>query len=181
MERLDDDKRQSRSDAMLETGMAIELVYRTEAPRLARYLRRRLRAPEDAADLVQEAFARLARSARIGSLGEPRAYLRRIVQNLLIDRSRRLSTRAIHVDLENGPELSVQPDQSYALEAADVIRLYRSAVAALPPRTRQVFELHRVAEHSYKDIAADLGISIRTVEWHIATALAHIDKVLNKE
>lgn len=61
------------------------------------------------------------------------------------------------------------------------MRQYREALDALAPRTRQVFLLHRVHEKSYKDIAAELGISVRTVEWHIGQALLHITRALDHE
>ncbi|WP_374549323.1 RNA polymerase sigma factor [Sphingobium yanoikuyae] len=158
----------------------VEEIYRDEAHRLARYLRWRLRSADDANDLVQEAFERLARSFVRGRVLDPRAYLRRIVRNLLIDRSRRPASQP-HLPIEVAESLSVAPEQSYAIEAADMIMLFRQAVASLPPRTREVFTLHRLEEISYRDIAQQLGISIRTVEWHIAAALEHIDKAIHPD
>lgn len=156
----------------------IEVVYRTEAPRLLQYFRRRLRGADDPRDLVQEAFARLIGSAPAGMLRNPEAYLQRIARNMLIDRSRKRSGKIIHVPISDGAEIPVLPDQSYAIEADDMKRLYLNAVEALPPRTRQVFLLHRVDELSYKVIAEDLGLSIRTVEWHIAEAIMRIGTAL---
>jgi RNA polymerase sigma-70 factor (ECF subfamily) len=56
---------------------------------------------------------------------------------------------------------------------------YREIVATLPNRMREVFLLHRVDELGYKEIAAHLGISVRTVEWHIAEAIIRISKGLD--
>lgn len=159
----------------------IEIIYRTEAPRLLRYFRRRLRGADDPLDLVQEAFARLVGSAPAGMLRNPEAYLQRIARNMLIDRSRKVSGKIAHVPISAGVEIPVPPDQSYAIEADDMKRLYRNAVEALPPRTRQVFLLHRVDELSYRAIAEDLGLSIRTVEWHIAEAIMRIGTALKPE
>lgn len=61
----------------------LEEVYRQEAPRLARYFRSRLRPGEEAADLVQEAFVRLAGFMSSSTLPRPGAYLQRIARNLL--------------------------------------------------------------------------------------------------
>jgi RNA polymerase sigma-70 factor (ECF subfamily) len=46
---------------------------------------------------------------------------------------------------------------------------------------REVFILHRLQELSYKEIAARLDISVRTVEWHIAEAIVRISRGLDEE
>jgi RNA polymerase sigma-70 factor (ECF subfamily) len=158
----------------------LEDMYRAEVPRLARFLRKRLPVTDDPLDLVQEAFLRLAGSSPDTLLRNPEAYLQRIIRNLLVDRSRRAG-KAQHVPLDEGCEVAVAPDQADALQADDLRRLYRGAVDALPPRTREVFLLSRVEELGYKEIAMRLGISIRTVEWHVAQAIIGIDKALDRE
>jgi RNA polymerase sigma factor (sigma-70 family) len=178
----DDHRREVRIATGSDGGEShrLEDVYRVEAPRLARFLRRRLPSTDDPLDFVQEAFARLAGSSPGAPLRNPEAYLQRIVRNLLIDRSRHRASKAQHVPLEDF-EIAVAPDQTYAIEADDMRLQYRTAVEALPPRTREVFLLSRVEEVGYKEIAERLGISIRTVEWHVAQAIICIDKALDRE
>ena len=76
---------------------------------------------------------------------------------------------------------STAADQAYSIEASQMMQTYERALATLPPRTRQVFLLHRVDELSYKQIAEQLGIGVRTVEWHVAEALVRIRRVLDGE
>ncbi len=161
-------------------GFRLDAVYRAEAPRLTRFLRRRLPSSDDPQDFVQEAFARLAGASPGGALRNPEAYLQRIVRNLLIDRARR-AIKVPHVELVEDLDVAVAPGQANAIEASDIRRLYRAAVDALPTRTREVFLLSRVEEVGYKDIADRLGISVRTVEWHVAQAIIRIEKALNRE
>lgn len=160
----------------------LEEVYREEAPRLARYFRSRLRPGEEAADLVQEAFVRLAGFMSCSPLSHPGAYLQRIARNLLYDRSKRLEDRLapFHLPIGEGTEPAVEADQCHAIEAADVLRLYRQALAQLPERTREVFLLHRTQDLTYREIAMKLEISIPTVQYHVARALAHIDAALER-
>lgn len=155
-------------------------MYRAEAPRLVRFLRKRLPRTEDPQDFVQEAFARLAGSNPRTLLRNPEAYLQRIVRNLLIDRSRR-DARIRTVAFAEELDVPIAPDQDREIEASDMKRLYRDAVDRLPARTREVFLLSRVEEIAYKDIAARLGISIRTVEWHVAEAIVRIEKALDEQ
>ena len=55
---------------------------------------------------------------------------------------------------------------------------YRVAIDGLPPRTKEVYLLHRVEELGYRQIAEQLSISIRTVEWHVAEAIVRIGKTI---
>lgn len=158
---------------------AIERLYREEAPRLARRLGARLSPGEEAADLVQDAFARLIASGTFSRLRTPQAFLHRIVRNLLIDRARSLKARGPHL-LVDEAGLSIAPDQVDTLEVKEMRELYSRAVDALPRRTRQVFLLHRVDGLCYREIAGALGISVRTVEWHMAEALVRIGKELEQ-
>lgn len=159
----------------------VATLYREQSPGLRRRLRARLRSGEEASDLLHEAFARLLGAQSLGPLRQPEAFLNRIVRNLLIDRARRLATRAPHVPIDGERDLATRAEQSDAIEAEQMRQRYRQAVAALPDRMRQVFLLHRVDQLSYKEIAARLGISVRTVEWHIAEAIVRIGKGLDAE
>lgn len=166
----------------VSTAESLAAVYKIESPRLTRYFRARLRHGDEAADLVQEAFARLAGFMAKSPLPRPGAYLQRIARNLLYDRSKRLEVRlaAFHLPIGEGAEPAVDADQAHAIEAADVLRLYRKALAELPERTREVFLLHRTQDLTYREIGMKLEISIPTVQYHVARALAHIDAALER-
>jgi RNA polymerase sigma factor (sigma-70 family) len=179
MRRPDDDSDQSPGGG--GNGQArFDVLYREQAPRLRRWLDARLRSSEEANDLVQDAFARLLGSGARDGLRQPEAFLNRIVRNLLIDRSRRVSNRTPHVPIDEANEPATRATQEDAIELAQMRERYRTAVNALPPRTRQVFLLHRTEGLGYKDIATQLGISIRTVEWHVGEALVRIGKDLGQ-
>jgi RNA polymerase sigma factor (sigma-70 family) len=82
--------------------------------------------------------------------------------------------------LDDGYEHAMPPDQGDRLEVADVMRIYRRALSELPDKTREVL-LHRVEELPYREIGERLGLSIPTVQYHVARALAHIDAALEQE
>ena len=161
----------------------LESIYRNEAPRLARYFRRQLREHDEPQDLVQEAFTRLASFMSREVLINPAPYLQRIARNLLFERARRRGRRmaAFHVPIGEGWDPPVDPDQAHQIEAEDVMRVYRQALAELPEKTRTVFLLHRVDELTCKEIGERLCISVPTVQYHVARALAHIDAALESE
>lgn len=159
----------------------LAVLYRDHAPGLRRRLRARVGSADEANDLVHDAFARLLGAKAAGGLREPAAFLNRIVRNLLIDRSRRQSVRPPHVPLGPDLDVPVAPEQGQELEIEEMRRRYREIVEALPPRTREVFLLHRLDGLAYKAIAERLDISIRTVEWHVAQAIIRIGRELDGE
>ena len=128
--------------------------------------------------MLQDAFVRLLGARTMPR--EPAAFLNRIVRNLVIDRARRQSARGPEVPLSRSDEPWTHATQSEAIELAQTRALYRASVDALPKRTREVFLLHRLDGLAYKDIAALLGISIRTVEWHVAEAIVRIERDLRE-
>jgi RNA polymerase sigma-70 factor (ECF subfamily) len=158
----------------------LEAVYRTEAPRLLRLLKRRIWIEDDRNDIVQEAFTRLAESKSGAASQNPGAYLQGIVRHLLADRVRRWARARAHAtaDVAIGPE---SPGPDTAAEISQMRERYRAAVDTLPPKTREVYMLHRAEELEYKRIAERLGISVRTVEWHVAQAIIRISKSISAD
>jgi RNA polymerase sigma factor (sigma-70 family) len=169
-------QRTSEPDGIDRTQL--EAVYRAEAPKLRRLLKRKIWIEDDRNDLVQEAFTRLAESRADAASQNPGAYLQGIVRHLLADRVRRWARARDHATVESaiGPE-TLGPDA--AAEISQMRDRYRAAVDTLPPKTRQVYMLHRAEELEYRQIAEALGISIRTVEWHVAQAIIRISKSIS--
>ncbi|MCM8732394.1 RNA polymerase sigma factor [Hephaestia sp. GCM10023244] len=160
-----------------ERATCIEQLYEAEGPRLLRFFQRRTGDAHSAADLVQDAFIRLAGSRRFGDLANPAAYLQRIARNLLVDRARwRATHEALHVPLAewDGQGAAVQEE---TLVARDMLRLYEQAMAELPERTRTIFLFQRLDGMTYREIANELGVTLWTVEHHMKRAIAHIDRV----
>lgn len=142
-----------------------------EHARLLRYFRRRV-GRDAAPDLVQETFARMFGSGALDRIDSPAAYLTRIARNLLIDRARRKKRDwPVLFPLDDNRDAVSWPEQAWRLEAADLLRLYRQAVRAMPPKTRRVFLMQRLRRLTYRQIAEEVGISVPTVEYHMMRAL----------
>lgn len=163
-------------------GPDVARLFMTERTRLLAAIRRRIVDPEEAADLVQDAFVRLAQVSPVSALRAPAAYLQRIVRNLLRDRAKRAERRYAFCDLAAADaELpATVAHQEWAIEANDLMDQYLNALATLSPKTREVFLLHRVEELRYRDIAERLGITVATVEYHMTRALVQLDKAINQ-
>ncbi len=150
--------KQLRADA----GDGLNGLYR----RYAAWLNRRLRArvsPEDAADVVQETYIRIAPYAEDG-IAHPRAFLLQVAMNLVRDNGRRERRRRADVDLR-------APDVEIASQFDQV--LLAQIVRSMPQLYRDVFVLSRFDGMTYPDIARELEISVKTVEWRMSKALEY--------
>ncbi len=164
---------------VIGSALALEDLYRARAPRLHRFFGGRTER-QDAGDLVQECFARLAEASasKEKAIDHPEAYLNQIAKNLLRDRAKVALQRSLtrHDPVE---EVALQgPDIVAALEARDMLNRLQTALMKLKPRTRAIFLAHRVDGMSYKVIARDQGLSIKGVEWHMHKAIIQLDRVL---
>lgn len=143
---------------------------------LIAYFQRRVRSREEAEDLTQEVFLRLARRLDVEQVDNAEAFLFRTAVNLLRDRARRGKTAASHLDElvhragveELSPERVVESRQSLA----SVLR----ALDELDERTRDAFILHRLEGMRHAEIAGLFGVSVSSVEKYIIKAIAHLAK-----
>src|SRR5690349_17810841 len=118
--------------------------------RLYLLARRLCGSPEEARDLVQDTFLRVAMApSRVpdGS-GPEEAWLVRVLVNLCRDRWRRAATRLKHVDDLPAPHAAANPEQT--LVAHSVV--WR-ALARLSPRRRAVIVMHELEDLSPAEIA----------------------------
>jgi len=159
-------------------GAGLDEIYRSHGPGLLSYLRRY--AGNDAAsDLMHDVFVRLAGSPRRHGLANPGGFLRRIAQNLLIDRARKHKRDGVVLfPLQEDHDVVSAPEQENGLAANDLLRTYEQAVEAMPEKTRRVFLLRRVDGLSYREIHERLGIEVATVDYHMVKALRYLSDAL---
>lgn len=142
---------------------------------MLRYLAARRLAPDEAQDLLQDLYVKLADGGP-GPVGEPRAYLYRMAENLLLDRRRSAGRRAgreqAWTAAQRGPggEADDRPTAEQVLIGRERLAAVTEALAGLPERTVAVFRRYRIDGIAQRDIAAELGISLSAVEKHLQKA-----------
>lgn len=142
------------------------------------YVRRRVGNAALVEDLVQEAMARLARVVQEEAVEAPRAMAVRIAERLVIDHYRckyRARTEELHDSLR-----SVDPSPEETAIAREQIQRLQAAIRTMPPLRRDVFLRRRVHGHSCTRIAADLKLTPRAVEAHVARALKDLADLIEE-
>ena len=150
-------------------------LYRAHAGELRSFARRRI-GREEAEDIVQDAYLQLLQRGGAAALDHPRPYLFRIAANLTVDFARKLKDRARYAEEHAGGDglCDALPGPEQAAGDAAELRRIEARLAELPRLCREAFLLSRLEELSYAEIAAKLGVSVRTVDRYMAKALAHL-------
>jgi len=139
-----------------------------------RRLTRRLGSSDLASEALNETYLRLEGMRELGPVRSPRAYLFRIALNIAADR-RRAEKRRLTVD-EVDALLEIpddRPDAARVIEDRSEVNLLRHAIAELPERRRRVLMLSRIDGMPNREIAALLGVTVRTVETDLKQAVEH--------
>jgi RNA polymerase sigma-70 factor (ECF subfamily) len=137
--------------------------------RLEAFIGRRTRDPQAAADLTQEAFLRLARMEDGDKVRDLRSFLFRVALNLINDHHRKEGRSGDTLPLDEAS--ATAPDMDDVLAARQDLTRLGQTLERLPEKTRRVFLLYRVEGLSYRDIGQRMGMSPRTVEYHLRQAL----------
>lgn len=134
-------------------------------------------------DVLQEACLRVLELKEPEAIREPDRYASRIAKNLFVDglRKQRRSA-ALFVDFADTVEIpDEQPSAERVLCGKDTLGQVMAEIDRLPPRCKQAFILHRFENLPYPIIARTMGISISTVEKHIADAMGRLARALDPE
>jgi len=144
--------------------------------RLYRLARRLVSTTDDAQDLVQETFMKVAGSPAAVPRGptNEEAWLVRVLVNIRRDQSRKDAVRRRH-DQES-PPLAVMTEGH---EAAVVARatVWR-ALDSLTPRRRAAIVMHDLEGLVIPAIASQLGVAAITARWHLSMGRRELARLL---
>lgn len=159
---------------MAATEKAFRQLFEKEYEGLCRYAYTFLQDEHAAEDVVQETFVKIweGKQALLED-NSIRFYLFTAVRNNSISYLRKAKAAAVtYTDTTPEPE----PEPSFSVGQLQQIeeektRQIAEALNKLPPKCREVFLLVKWQGLSYKDAAATLGISIKTVENQMGKAI----------
>jgi RNA polymerase sigma factor (sigma-70 family) len=158
----------------LEQDQRISEAVRREQSRLRNFIRRRVPDPRDAEDILQDVFCKLVEANRLlMPIEHVTGWLFRVARNRITDLFRKKEPESFSDaavagaddELLRWEDLLPSPDAGpEALYARNVLLdELELAVDELPEEQREVFVAHELEGRSFKEIAAESGVSVNTL------------------
>jgi RNA polymerase sigma factor (sigma-70 family) len=161
-------------DMTREQDRQISEAIEQQRSRLRGFISRRVADPSDVEDILQEVFFELVEAYRLMKPVETAgAWLFRVARNRVIDRFRKKRPEPLadlNMESEEGEMLSLEeflpslddgPEAAYARTV--LIEELETALEELPEQQRRVFIEHEIEGRSFKELAAETGVSINTL------------------
>ena len=158
----------------LEQDQRISEVVKREQSRLRNFIRRRVPDPRDVEDILQDVFYELVEANRLlMPIEHITGWLFRVARNRIIDVFRKkkpesLSDATIAIEDDEPllledllPSPDAGPEAWYTRHA--LLEELVSAVAELPDEQREVFIGHELEGRSFKEMSAEIGVSVNTL------------------
>jgi RNA polymerase sigma factor (sigma-70 family) len=164
-------------------------VVKREQSRLRNFIRRRVPDPRDAEDVLQDVFYKLVEANRLlMPIEHVTGWLFRVARNRITDLLRKKKpenfsdAEVARNEGDNGGEMlafedllpssDAGPEALYARSV--LLDELESAVDELPEEQREVFVAHEFQGRSFKEIAAETGVSVNTLLSRKRYAVLHL-------
>lgn len=170
---------------VLEQDQRISEVVKREGSRLRNFIRRRVSDPRDAEDVLQDVFYKLVEANRLlMPIDHVTGWLFRVARNRITDLFRKKQPEAFS-------GTAIKDEQDDALQIEDLLpspdagpeALYlrnvlldelELALDELPDNQREVFVAHELEGRSFKELAAETGVSVNTLLSRKRYAVLHL-------
>jgi RNA polymerase sigma factor (sigma-70 family) len=169
----------------LEPDQRISQVVQREELRLRHFIRRRVPDPRDVEDILQDVFSELVEANRLlMPIDHVTGWLFRVARNRITDLFRKrkpesLSDAAVADDDEELlrlgdllPSPDAGPEALFARHL--LLEEIELAVDELPEEQREVFLAHEIEGRSFKEMAAETGVSVNTLLSRKRYAVRHL-------
>jgi RNA polymerase sigma-70 factor (ECF subfamily) len=133
-----------------------------------------------AEDIVAESLVKIWEKMKREEINPVGPLLFTILKNAALDHLKHETTKQnVHTNIGNylNRELEIRistlqscdPDDVFSSEIAQIIQ---DILSSLPGKTRRIFEMSRFEGKSYKEIAENMGITVKGIDYHIAVAVS---------
>jgi RNA polymerase sigma factor (sigma-70 family) len=169
----------------LDRDQRISEVVKREQSRLRNFIRRRVPDPRDADDILQDVFYKLVEANRLlMPIEHVTGWLFRVARNRITDLFRKKKPETFSdatVEDEEGEALQLEdllpspdagPEELYVRNVLlDELEL---ALDELPDEQREVFVAHELEGRSFREMAAETGVSVNTLLSRKRYAVLHL-------
>jgi RNA polymerase sigma factor (sigma-70 family) len=174
------------SQPMTDRDSDITATVVRERTRLVNFIRRRIRDPDDAEDILQDVFHDFVQAYRLPApIEQASAWLFRAARNRIIDRFRKKKEQPLTDLTDPEDDASSEYRLDLALPAHDagpealyaralLLKALQDALDELPPNQRDVFIAHELEGRAFKDMAAQSGVTLNTLLARKRYAVLHL-------
>ena len=151
-----------------------------ERPKLRNFIRQRVADPSEVEDILQDVFSELVEAYRLMKpLEYVTAWLFRVASNRIIDRFRK---KKPNEDLSTIEDLLPSPEggPEAAYVRSVLVDELEAALDELPKEQREVFIAHEIDGKSFKQLAAETGLSVNTLLSRKHYAVVHLRRRLQE-
>ena len=161
---------------------AIHDAYARHQVALKRFISRFLPNSHDIEDVSQETFLRAFTVERSRVIEQPKSFLFRIAKHVALTQLTRKSRQITDYleDFDDSEVLLVEDTVEDEVIARETLGIHCEAVAGLPTQCRRVYLMRKVYGMSHKEIAAQLGIAVSTVEKHLIKGVEQCDRYVQQ-
>jgi RNA polymerase sigma factor (sigma-70 family) len=174
----------------VEQDRRISEAFQGERARLRNFIRKRVADEADAEDILQDVFYEFVAAYRLMKpIEQAGAWLFRVARNWIIDlfRKRRNAERRNEpAVVENGellkledllPSTDAGPEAAYARSV--LLAELEDALEELPDEQREIFVAHEFEGRSFRELAAETGLSVNTLLSRKHYAVVHLRRRLH--
>ncbi len=159
---------------------ALRTIYVLYAGKVRAFARRLLGNEAEAEDVTQDVFERVWVFRRgLDKVEEMDSYLFRMTKNAVLNVFKHKAVEQKYTEERvsgTGADEGEEQDSTRSL-----LRAIDRELSRMPDQRRMCFHLSRYEKMSYQEIADLLGISPKTVQYHISRALADLREALEEE
>jgi RNA polymerase sigma-70 factor (ECF subfamily) len=157
-----------------EQAKVVTKLFQAHSEGLESYAFTILRDRDDARDAVQAVFLKTwQQKETVDVQKSPGAYLYTAVYNYCLNIKRHEKVKKEYIA---GNDIGMVVETDLLIDK-ERMRQITDAITSLPPRCRLIFSKSRFEEKKYAEIAAELGLSVKTIEVQMGKAL----KILRKK
>lgn len=158
---------------------ALRALYDQYIQPLYHFILRTAKSPELAKDVVQDVFAKVWElRAEVDPNQSFKAFIFTIARRHLLNLLSRMQREHGIIDEIKRYAVPVENTTERHLDWSESNALIIEAMDKLPPQRRAVFELCKIRGMSYKQAAAELGITVGTVNSQMVKALKSIQEYI---
>lgn len=158
------------------SSIEFELLYKQHYTRLVGFAYQYVEDSDISEDIVQEVFTNIWNQVgQIEIRTNIKSYLFGAVRNASLNYLKHEKVVTSHAKENMSYEAG---DQKDFLEIEELEERLEMALAQLPDKRRKIFEMSKLEGKKYHEIAAELDISVKTVETQMSRALKALRDVL---